>query len=184
MKEMELAFTPAWQLAEMIRTRAISPVELTEMFLRRIEKLDHNLNAYLTVAGDQAMESARQAESAVRTDNETGPLHGIPIAIKDLNSTKGLKTTRGSLLFKDFVPTEDDITVARIRQAGAIILGKTNTPEFGHSGTTENLLGDACRNPWNPERTAGGSSGGAGAGLAAYCGTAEYSISCRNRRAF
>ena len=167
MKDMELAFTPAWQLAEMIRTRAISPVELTEMFLRRIEKLDHNLNAYLTVAGDQAMESARQAESAVRTDNEIGPLHGIPIAIKDLNSTKGLKTTRGSLLFKDFVPTEDDITVARIRQAGAIILGKTNTPEFGHSGTTENLLGDACRNPWNPERTAGGSSGGAGAGLAA-----------------
>ena len=96
-----------------------------------------------------------------------GPLHGVPISIKDLELTKGVRTTSGCLVFKDRMPDEDSIVVERVKESGAIILGKTNTPEFGHRGTTENLLGDACRNPWNTERTPGGSSGGAAAALAA-----------------
>ena len=167
MTNEEMAFTPAWQLRDQVLAKQVSPVELTELFLRRIEEFNPRLNAYLTVAGDQALADARKAESAVKPGAELGALHGVPISIKDLNMTKGLRTTRGSLIFKDAVPEEDEVSIARIRAAGAIILGKTNTPEFGHSATTENLLGDHCRNPWNVDMTAGGSSGGAGAGLAA-----------------
>ena len=99
--------------------------------------------------------------------DDLGPLHGVPISIKDLEFSKGIRSTMGCYVFRDHVPDEDSVAVERVRQAGAIILGKTNTPEFGQSGTTENLLGDACRNPWNTERTSGGSSGGAGAALIA-----------------
>ena len=99
--------------------------------------------------------------------DDLGPLHGVPISIKDLEFSKGIRSTMGCYVFRDHVPEEDSVAVERVRQAGAIILGKTNTPEFGQSGTTENLLGDACRNPWNTERTSGGSSGGAGAALIA-----------------
>ncbi|MSQ22909.1 MAG: amidase [Dehalococcoidia bacterium] len=167
MTDQELAFTPAWRLRELIASRKVSPVELTELFLARIQQLDPGLNAYLTVAAEQALASARRAEAEVKPGANLGPLHGIPVAIKDLTSTGGIRTTRGSLIYKDFVPDVDEPVVARIRSAGAVILGKTNTPEFGFSATTENLLGDACRNPWNPERTPGGSSGGAGAAVAA-----------------
>ncbi len=167
MTDQELAFTPAWRLRDLIVSKHISPVELTELFLARIQELNPGLNAYITVAAEQALSNARLAETAVQPGASLGPLHGIPIAIKDLTSTRGMRTTRGSLMFKDFVPDVDEILVARVRRAGAIILGKTNTPEFGISATTENLLGDACRNPWDPERTSGGSSGGAGAAVAA-----------------
>ena len=142
-------------------------MELTELFLERIEALNPILNAYLTVATEQALADARRAEAAVKPGAELGPLHGVPISIKDLNLTRGIRTTLGSLIYQDYVPDADEPVVARIRSAGAIILGKTNTPEFGYSGTTENLLGDDCRNPWDPQRTSGGSSGGAAAGLAA-----------------
>ena len=167
MTDQELAFTPAWRLRELIVSKHISPVELTELFLARIQDLDPGLNAYITVAAEQALANARRAEAEVKPGAILGRLHGIPIAIKDLTSTRGIRTTRGSLIFKDFVPEVDEILVARVRRAGAIILGKTNTPEFGISATTENLLGDACRNPWDPERTSGGSSGGAGSAVAA-----------------
>ncbi|MFQ5879992.1 MAG: amidase, partial [Dehalococcoidia bacterium] len=163
----DLTFAPAWQLRDLIRRRELSPVEITEHYLRRIEPLNPRLNAYLTVYGDEAVAAARAAEQAVMDGRHLRPLHGVPIAVKDLNPTKGIRTTRGSLVYKDWVPEEDDIVVERVRGAGAVILGKTNTPEFGARGTTENRLGDACRNPWNLERTAGGSSGGAGAALAA-----------------
>lgn len=167
MDEEALAFAPAWKVRDLVARRELSPVELVELFLERIHRLNPRLNAYLTVAAEQAVAAARWAEGAVARGEALGPLHGIPIAIKDLNSTRGLRTTRGSLLYRDYTPTADDPVVARIREAGAIILGKTNTPEFGHSGTTENLLGDACRNPWDTQRTSGGSSGGSAAGLAA-----------------
>ncbi len=167
MTDEALAFAPAWRLRDLAARREVSPVVLTELFLERIQRLNPRLNAYLTVAAEQALAAARQAERAVFYGESLGPLHGVPIAIKDLNNTKGIRTTRGSILYKDYVPQEDDLVTARIRKAGAIILGKTNTPEFGHSGTTENLLGDACRNPWDTTRTSGGSSGGAAAGLAA-----------------
>ena len=165
--DQDLAFTPASELRVLISNKQISPVELTELFLERIEALNPQLNAFLTVTADLAMETAREAEAAVVRGEHLGPLHGIPTSIKDLVPTKGIRTTRGSLTLKDWIPDEDDAVVERIKGAGAIILGKTNTPEFGISGTTENKLGDDCRNPWNPERVSGGSSGGAGASLAA-----------------
>ena len=167
MVDKELAFSSAWELRGLIAAGQVSPVELTELFLSRIEELNPKLNAYLTVTAEEAMASARVAEQAVVRGDTLGPLHGIPVSLKDLDLTRGIRTTLGSLLFKDTVPDRDSISVERTRQSGAIILGKTNTPEFGLSGTTENRLGDACRNPWNPERTAGGSSGGAGAAVAA-----------------
>jgi aspartyl-tRNA(Asn)/glutamyl-tRNA(Gln) amidotransferase subunit A len=162
-----LAFTPATELRDLIAAKAISPVELTELYLDRIERLDGTLNSYLTVAADSARETARLAEAAVLRGDKLGPLHGIPVSVKDLELTRGIRTTGGSLAFKDRVPEQDSLVVERLRQAGAIIVGKTNTPEFGLSGTTENRLGDACRNPWDPTRTSGGSSGGAAAALAA-----------------
>ena len=167
MAQDDLAFTPAWQLREWTGTGQLSPVELVELYLRRIEALDPQLNAFLTVCAEEALAEAHRAQEAVAAGGALGPLHGIPVPIKDLNRTAGVRTTRGSLLFRDYVPTEDEPMVERVRAAGAVVLGKTNTPEFGHRGTTENLLGDACRNPWNVERTSGGSSGGAAAAVAA-----------------
>jgi aspartyl-tRNA(Asn)/glutamyl-tRNA(Gln) amidotransferase subunit A len=165
--DQELAFAPATQIRELVRKKEVSVVELTELFYRRIEELNPKLNAYLALCPDQALASARAAQRAVQRGNPLGPLHGIPISIKDLELTKGIPTTLGSALFRDRTPDIDSVVVERVRQAGAIVLGKTNTPEFGQSGTTENKLGDACRNPWNTERTSGGSSGGAAAALAA-----------------
>jgi aspartyl-tRNA(Asn)/glutamyl-tRNA(Gln) amidotransferase subunit A len=166
MEDADLAYSSAADLREMLHSKKLSPVELTELYLRRIETLNPRLNAFLTVTGDHAMESARQAETAIAR-GERGPLLGMPIAIKDLEATKGIRTTFGSLVFQDHVPDRDAVGVARVRAAGAVILGKTNTPEFGPSGTTTNKLGDACRNPWDTQRTPGGSSGGSASAVAA-----------------
>ncbi len=163
----ELAFASATNLRQLIDAKEVSIVELTELFYQRIEDLDPQLNAYLTLCQDDALQQARQAQDAVNQGQPVGPLHGIPISIKDLELTRGLRSTMGSAVFKDRVPDIDSAVVERVRRAGAIILGKTNTPEFGQSGTTENELGEPCRNPWNTERTPGGSSGGAGAALVA-----------------
>ena len=163
----DLSFMPATELAAAIRTKEVSSVEITEHFFQRIDRLDPQLNSYLALRRDDAMADARAADEAVQRGDALGPLHGIPISIKDLEVTKGLTTTMGSALFRDRVPDVDSIVVERVKAAGAIILGKTNTPEFGQSGTTENELGEPSRNPWNTERTPGGSSGGAGAALAA-----------------
>ena len=162
-----LAFTPASELAALIADKQVSPVELTQLYFDRIDRLDSELNSYLTLTRDEAMQVARDAESAVMRGDALGALHGVPISIKDLELSKGIRTTSGCLVFKDRIPDEDSIVVERVKASGAIILGKTNTPEFGHRGTTENLLGEPCRNPWDTERTPGGSSGGAAAGLAA-----------------
>ena len=163
----KLAFASAAEQRELVATKQVSPVELTEMYFNRIERLDSQLNCYLTLARDEAMEAARAAEQAVVRGDDLGPLHGVPISIKDLELSKGIRSTGGSLIFKDRVPDEDSVVVERVRSSGAIILGKTNTPEFGLLGATENRLGDHCRNPWNTERTTGGSSGGAGGALVA-----------------
>lgn len=162
-----LASVPASEQRQLIADKQVSPVELTAMYLERIERLDPQLNAYLTVARDEAQAAAQAAEAAVMRGDAVGALHGVPISIKDLEMTKGIRSTGGSLPFKDRIPEADSIVVERVKAAGAIILGKTNTPEFGHRGTTENLLADACRNPWNTDRTPGGSSGGAAAAVAA-----------------
>ncbi len=166
----DLAFTPAWKLAELIRAKKLSPVEIVDHLLQRIGHLNPKLNAYLTVTEAEAKSVAKATEEAVMKGEELPPLHGVPISIKDLNFTKGIRTTSGSLVYKDFVPDEDEVAVERLRRAGAIILGKTNTPELGQSATTENRLGDHCRNPWNVERTTGGSSGGPAAAVAAGLG--------------
>lgn len=162
-----LAFAPAVELSRLIRTRQLSPVELVELFLERIENLDPKLNAYLTVCGEMAIEVARKAERVLQKEKELPPLFGVPISIKDLTFTRGIRTTAGSLAYANFIPNEDAAPVERLLRAGAIILGKTNTPEFGLSPTTENNLGEDCCNPWNTERVAGGSSGGAAVSVAA-----------------
>ena len=163
---VDILRSDATKLAGLISSRQLSPVELTEACLRQIEDLNPTLNAFLTICGDEAMESAREAEASAGPDSP--PLHGVPIAVKDLEATKGVRTTLGSLAFKNWVPDQDSIIVERLKKTGAIILGKTNTPEFGESTSTENRLGDDCRNPWDPTRTSGGSSGGSGAALASY----------------
>ena len=143
---------------------------MTQTVLERIERLNPRLNAYLTVDVDGAMQAARRAEEAVAKGADLGPLHGVPVSVKDLVCVKGLRTTFGSLLYRDNVPDHDAGAVERLRAAGAIIVGKTNTPEFGLMGTTENRLGEPCHNPWNLERTCGGSSGGAASAVAAGLG--------------
>ena len=167
MQDADLAFTPIWQLRELLDSRQVSPVELTELYLRRIEALNPKLNAFLTVAADEALSSARSAEQKISQGQVSGSLLGIPISIKDTEATKGIRTTIGSLVFQDDVPDKDSANVARIRAAGAILLGKTNTPEFGMSLATENRLMDPCYNPWDTKCTSGGSSGGASAAVAA-----------------
>ena len=169
MDATDLCFTPAIELAEMIRRKEVSPVEVTEAVLARIERLNPTLNAFCTVTAEEALTAAREAETAVARGAALGPLHGVPISIKDLTITKGVRTTRGSRLYADAVPDEDAPVVERVRAAGAIIVGKTNTPEFGWKGDTSNPLFGVTRNPWDPTRqaSAGGSSGGAGAAVAA-----------------
>ena len=167
MNSGELAFAPGYELRRLLDSREVSSVELTEMFLGRIEELNPILNAYLTVCGEEAVASARLADDRIGRGDEGEPLLGIPVSIKDLEVTKGIRSTMGSLAYRDYVPKIDSITSERVRRSGAVILGKTNTPEFGLLGTTENRLGDACRNPWNTDRTSGGSSGGATAALVA-----------------
>ena len=166
MQDADLLYTPVWKLREMLDAQQVSSVELTELFLRRIERLNPQLNAFLTVTGDEALQWARAADEQIRAGAANRPLLGIPISIKDLEATKGIRTTMGSLVFQDTVPEMDSVVAERVRASGAIILGKTNTPEFGLQGTTENRLGEPCRNPWNTEHTPGGSSGGAGAAVA------------------
>jgi aspartyl-tRNA(Asn)/glutamyl-tRNA(Gln) amidotransferase subunit A len=163
----DLTFTPAHRLRELIGRKELSPVELTELTLRRIEQLNPELNAFVTVTADLALDAARKAEAEGMRGTALGPLHGIPVSIKDLEGVAGVRFTRGSLLHQDDVCDRDALCVERLRAAGAIIVGTTNTPEFGAAGTTENRIGPPCRNPWNRERTSGGSSGGAAASVAA-----------------
>jgi Asp-tRNA(Asn)/Glu-tRNA(Gln) amidotransferase A subunit family amidase len=167
MTHADLCYTSAVDLAAAIRAKQISPVEVTEAFLARIEKINPTINAYCTVVPERARAEARRAEAAATKGGPLGPLHGVAIAFKDLTPTAGIRTTFGSKALEHFVPTEDAIVVERARRAGAIVLGKTNTPEFGCKGVTDNKIFGHTRNPWNPERNAGGSSGGSAAALAA-----------------
>ena len=162
----ELVRLTAVELRDRIGRGAISPVEVLEAFIERIETLNPSINAVTATCYGRAREEAKAAEAAVRAGEELGPLHGLPFAVKDLENTKDVLTTYGSPLFKDFVPTEDGVAIARLRKAGAIMVGKTNTPEFGAGANTRNPVWGATGNPFNPEMTAGGSSGGSAAALA------------------
>lgn len=155
----ELAFLPATEQARLVRERAVSSTELVETYLRRIERLDPELKSYVTVCADEALADARAPR--------TGPFSGVPLAVKDLVDTAGIRTTYSCGAFADNVPERDAEIVRRLRAAGFVILGKTNTPEFGTTAVTESELNGKCRNPWDTSRTPGGSSGGAAAAVAA-----------------
>jgi aspartyl-tRNA(Asn)/glutamyl-tRNA(Gln) amidotransferase subunit A len=160
----------AESLAAAIRARQFSPVEAVEDCISRIERTQPLLNAFITVCAERALADAREAERAVMQGRALGPLHGVPFSVKDLVATQGVRTTYGSLIFKDNVPTCDAVAVARLKAAGAILIGKTTTPEFGQKGLTEApLFGRTC-NAWKADRTSGGSSGGAAVALAAGLG--------------
>ena len=166
----ELSWLSALEITRLIRARKLSPVELVDALLARIDRAQPRLNAYATVAAEEARDAAAAAEMAVQVGEELGPLHGVPVSIKDLLFTRRLRTTGGSRLYADHVPDEDDAVVERLKGAGAILLGKTTTPEHGHKAVTESELLGITRNPWDPSRTPGGSSGGAGAAVAAGLG--------------
>ena len=170
MNVTDLCYTPATELGRLIRARTLSPVELTDVVLARIERLNPKLNAYLTVTADHARELARAAEARAVRGELRGPLDGIPYSIKDLEPTAGIRTTYGSKFFEHHVPAEDGIVAARLRSSGGVLLGKTNTPHFGYKDMCDNLLGPPCKNPWNLARTSGASSGGAGSAVAAGLG--------------
>ncbi len=165
-----LEWTSAADLAKLIRRGKLSPVELVEHLLDRIERLNPTINAYCTVAVEQARAAARVAEQAARTGDDLGLLHGVPYSLKDLTPTKGIRTTMGSKIFEQNVPDADGLIVERLRAAGGILLGKTNTPEFGCKPLTDNRVFGATRNPWALDRSPGGSSGGAAAAVAAGLG--------------
>ena len=170
MNAIDLCFTPATDLAGAIQSKTLSPVEITETILARIEALNPRLNAYLAVDADGALKAARAAEAALMRGEAPGPLAGLPVSIKDLEPTAGLPYTAGSKLYAGRVADQDGIISERVRAAGGVILGKTNTPNVGHRDMCDNLLGPPCRNPWNLDRTPGGSSGGAAAAAAAGLG--------------
>jgi aspartyl-tRNA(Asn)/glutamyl-tRNA(Gln) amidotransferase subunit A len=154
-------------LAEKIRAKTLSPVEITEAYLERIDAHQERLLAYITVTADDAREAARKAESEIMGGNWRGPFHGVPIALKDLCNTRSVLTTGGSKILSDFVPNFDCTVWARLREAGAILLGKLNLHEFASGATNTNPHWGTCRNPYNRDRIPGGSSGGSGAAIVA-----------------
>ena len=166
----DLCWMTAAELAAAIKTRKVSPVEVVDAVLERIDKT-RRLNAYCLVDADGARHAAKAAERALmKKGAKLGPLHGVPFSVKDLVVTKGLVTTFGTPIYRDNVTSEDAPSVAGLRRAGAIMIGKTNTPIFGWVGVTDNPLFGPTRNPWDLDRTPGGSSGGAGAAVAAGLG--------------
>ncbi|MEO6881921.1 MAG: amidase family protein, partial [Mycobacteriaceae bacterium] len=162
----DLCFTPATELAAMVRRREVSARELLEAHLQRIDATNPGVNAIVTLDAEGARAQARAADEATARGEATGPLHGLPVAHKDTHLTGGMRTTWGSPLHADFIPTEDELVVARLRAAGAIRVGKTNVPEFAAGSHTFNTVFGTTRNPYRLDVSAGGSSGGAAAALA------------------
>jgi aspartyl-tRNA(Asn)/glutamyl-tRNA(Gln) amidotransferase subunit A len=163
----DLNFMSAYELASLVRRKELSPVELMEACLRRIQEVNPVINAFVSLRAEEALQEARQMAERIARGEEVGPLAGLPLGVKDLEDAAGLPTTYGSVPFKDNWPSRDSVQVERLKRAGAIVVGKTNVPEFGYTFFCRNLLFGATRNPWNLERTPGGSSGGAAATIAA-----------------
>ena len=183
-----VCFMGAVEMAALIRAGKLSAREALAAHLKQIERVNPKVNAIVTLVADMAAEAAAKADEMQAQKKDLGPLHGLPVAHKDLFETRGIRTTFGSLLYKDYVPAEDDIVVERIRRAGAITIGKTNTPEFGAGSQTFNKVFGATHNPYDLTKTCGGSSGGAAVALA--CGLAPVASgsdtggSLRNPAAF
>jgi len=173
MTDTDLAFASIQEIGKLFRKRKLSPVELTKLMLARVERLNPKLNAYLTVTDKLALAQAKKAETELfaprssQGHRDRGPLHGIPISLKDNIYTKDIRTTAGSKILKDFVPARDAVVVSQLKEAGAIFLGKTNLHEFAYGVTTNNPHFGPTRNPWDPSRIPGGSSGGSAAAVAA-----------------
>ena len=165
----ELNYQSATRLAEMIRAKEVSPVEVVESYIRRIEEVNPKINAYVTTTFDSARQSALQAEQQVMRGENVGLMTGVPISVKDTIDTAGVRTVAGTRLRETFVPETDAPVVARLKRAGAIILGKTNVPELAMDYRSENLVFGRTNNPWDLERVPGGSSGGEGAAIATGC---------------
>src|SRR5260370_29767873 len=163
----ELWRLPASTLREKIAAREVSPVELMKVVLARADKLQPVLNCFITLVPELALKAAQAAEDDVMHGKPLGLLHGIPYAAKDLVNTAGVRTTFGSLLHQNNVPKEDAVATARVKAAGAILFGKTTTPEFGHKALTDAPLFGRTRNAWSAERTSAGSTGGAAVAVAA-----------------
>src|SRR3990170_9057219 len=170
MSPTDLCYAPATKLLPLIRSKKLSPVELTKAVLGRIERLNPKLNAFCTITADAAMKAAREAEQAVMKRKKLGPIHGIPFSIKDLTFTKGVRTMSGSHIFADRVPDQDAPFVRRLKDAGGIFIGKTSTPEFGWKALSGCPLTGDTHNPWDLRMNTGGSSAGAGAAAAAGLG--------------
>src|ERR1700724_327887 len=166
MADVTLTRKSARELARLIRERAVSPVEVLDAHLAAIAEINPKLNAIVTLAAEQAQDAARLAELAVAKGEPLGLLHGLPVAIKDITPTAGIRTTFASPLYKDYVPAEDAEVVRRLKAAGAIVLAKTNTPEFACGAFTNNVLFGPTRNPWNPALSPAGSSGGSAVAVA------------------
>ncbi len=164
---MDERWMPAWGIAERVRRGELRAREVVERALGRIAELNPGLNAFIQVDAEGALRQAEAVDARVAAGEDPGPLAGVPLGVKDLEPVRGLLFTLGSRAFAGQVATEDSVQVARLRAAGAVVVGKTNTPEFGYKGFTENRLWGPTRNPWNPAKTPGGSSGGSSAAVAA-----------------
>ena len=167
MESLELCYTSAGQLAKLVQSKKVSPVEIIDAHVARIEATEPVLNSFITLLPDEARAAARRAEADIQRGNYLGPLHGIPVGLKDLFNTAGVRTTSGSRIYDTFIPEEDCTVAVRLRQAGAILLGKLNMSQFAYSTTGENPDYGHMHNPWDPEMITGGSSGGSGSAAAA-----------------
>jgi Asp-tRNA(Asn)/Glu-tRNA(Gln) amidotransferase A subunit family amidase len=170
MNKEDICFMAAYKMAEKIKSQELTSLEITETIIERIEKINPILNAYCTTTFDLARDMAKSADDAIKRGEKLGILQGIPTSIKDLFLTKGIRTTFGSMMYENNIPEDDEVVVNRLKKAGIIILGKTNTPEFGFAGVTHNLLFGKTCNPWNTERIPGGSTGGGAAAVASGLG--------------
>lgn len=166
MADADLAFLPALEQAKLIQSKELSPVELVDHYLERADRLNPQINGYLTIAHDHARAAARIAEEQVQAGGDLPPFLGVPVSIKDLTDTAGIRTTKGTAAYRDRIPDTDARIVADLKRAGFVVIGKSNTPEFG-IGSTDPIAYGPARNPWNPDLTTRGSSGGAAAVLAA-----------------
>ena len=171
MDSSEIPFLSASELARLIESREVSPVQATEAYLQRISEVDGRLNSYITITREQALEAARQAEAEIAAGNYRGPLHGLPLAVKDQFNTAGIRTTGGSSILNEYVPDEDATVMAKLKEAGAVLLGKLNMSEFAMADIYNHPHGTP-RNPWDTTRNPGTSSSGSGAATAAFlCAT-------------
>ncbi|MCC7367510.1 MAG: amidase [Chloroflexi bacterium] len=174
MDAADLCYTSALDLGRMIRAREVSPVEIASTVLERLDRLNPTLNAFLTPTPEIAMDCARASEERARKGELLGPLDGIPVSIKDLEPMAGVRCTFGSKWTENNIAAEDGVATSRIRAAGGVMLGKTNTPHFGYKDMCDNFLGEPCKNPWKLDRTSGASSGGAGSAVAAGIGPVAH----------